>query len=93
MNLLSKRPTARLFAVHDDHGKISMLLTSPSNAPFGEPVVEPGQIKTEVDPSAVGFDLGELTTVELLTEIIDSHRVERGKEPEALGRLTRPTAR
>jgi hypothetical protein len=83
----------RLIAVHDDDGKISMLLTSPSNSPFGEHEIAPGLIKTELETSAVGFEPGESTTVDRLKEIIDSYRVERGKGPDALGRLTRLSAR
>jgi hypothetical protein len=83
----------RLIAIHDEEGRISMLLTSPANAPSGEQESAPGQIKTEVDTSSAGIKHGDSTTVDRLKEIIDSYRVERGKTPQALGRLTRSAAR
>jgi hypothetical protein len=79
----------RLIAVHDNDGKISMLMTSPANAPLGEQEIKPGQIKTEVDTSAVFYEPGEPATVDRLKTMIDSDRVERGKGPDARGRLTR----
>lgn len=70
-----------------------MLLTSPSNSPFGEQEIASGQIKTEVDISSAGIRHGDSTTVDRLNEIIHSYRVERGQTPQALGRLTRSAAR
>ena len=79
----------RLVAVHDEHGTISMLLTSPADAPLGEPGIERGQIKTEVEMSGGSLEPGESITVDHLKKIIESYRVERGNGPEALGRLAR----
>jgi hypothetical protein len=47
----------RLYALHDDTGNISGLISAPDDAPRATISVQPGVTVTEVDASAVDIDI------------------------------------
>lgn len=74
----------RAFALHDQDGSITTLITGPADGPPATVAGDVDEVVAEVSLTESGIDLGELDTEDRAAEVLRQYRIEDEKMVRAV---------